>query len=92
MMNVLAKDLNWNHKTKRGIAEASSLFGKEVPRLFNAYNGDTNKVASFVRDHEIREENPHEIGDILAWVFRPTQDTLDRHPSLKGWMATIVND
>jgi hypothetical protein len=90
MMNVLAKDLDWNAQTKRASVEASSLFGRSLPNSFNAYNGKTNKAATFIVTPAETEKDRDQ--DVVFWVYRPSQDTLLRHPNLKGWKVIVYND
>lgn len=44
--------------------------------------------AVFVHSHTERDRE----GEIVAWKFIPTQNTLRRLPSMTGWKAIVLND
>lgn len=90
MMNVLAKDITWNAQKRLASVEASSLFGHKLPPSFNAWNKQTNKAASFVQTPSDTERDRD--GDVVFWVYRPTVDTLLRHPNLVNWKVLVYND
>ena len=90
MLNINAADVNWNATKKLGSIEASDIRVNGDMKFFNAYNAKTNKAAGFVITPSETERDRDQ--DVVFWVYRPTQDTLLRHPNLKGWKVIVYND
>ena len=85
--------------TKVKSAEASELGFKpgEVPggRLYDdaCDSGITlNVMGTDVYTHWYEGEAQHFQGEVTAWVFHPTTETLRRWPHLQGWQVHILND
>lgn len=45
-------------------------------------------VATFALSNEKRDDE----GDVQMWVFEPTSESIQVHPSLKGWTVILFND
>jgi hypothetical protein len=74
-------------ETKCFSAEASNLTGYWRGGPITIVS-DLGHTATF----ECAETTYDDEGDIQCWVFKPTQESLDKIPQLKGWYVTVFND
>ncbi len=78
-------------------AEHSSLGN---PRLFNPLYDDAADVGIALHNPDSQtttywhlvDEGRDTEGDVMRWLFRPTVETVRRHPHLADWQVIVFND
>lgn len=93
------KQFSFHKGHKSIVAEASELGFKpgQVPysRLYDdsadvgitLRNPDTGATTHWFCGEELKMD-----GEIVAWIFWPTAETLWKHLNLAGWQVHILND
>lgn len=94
---VRSSEFTWSSLTLSFVAEVSSLDAAKLFRRIFADAADlgfvlvsetTGNEALFTLDESATEKRG---GETVAWVFRPTEDSLRRTPSLRGVRVVCLN-
>jgi len=86
-------------KGKMFVVEASDPWMRHFPTMqplyddaadvgFALYNPATNVTTNWYWAEEERDKE----GDLVVEIFKPTHETLRKHPKLQGWTIHILND
>jgi len=90
MFVVSTKDVSYSKQDKLFVTEASTV-DKGVQSFW--YEGiallshQTGAVAEFTISHSIKRE-----GEIMLWVLKPNDTTLQMFPSLENHLIHVLND
>ncbi len=84
MVNRFSHDADEKYFT----AEASDLEGGPSPTITLVSAGGNE--ATFARVGVERDGSPDD--EIVAWTYKPSAESVERNPRLKGYSLTIFND
>lgn len=94
-MNHSAKLFDWDNRSKVVIADISNLgpipfqFINELTQCgLTVVSPNTGSGSTWVRTSIQTDDE----GDIEAWHLVPTEETVERIPSLKGYEMIVFND
>lgn len=84
---------SWSLALTRATTEASEVGFNGCYRLYDdavdegiAIRGKEGVSTFYLADTQKYE------GDIVAWIFKPTSETVRKFPRLKRWEVCIIND
>ena len=97
MTRISTDRLTWSKQTRSFVAEISDFNGTnlQLARLYpdacdvglTLVSHRTGREATYALYQEVRSE-----GEVQAWEFTPTRETLRAQPQLKGTKVVLFND
>lgn len=87
---------SYDTKTKLFVTEASDIQGQHLNPLYDdvadvglvMVSSKTGKLVRYYLAHEVRDGD----GDIEAWDYHPTSESVREVPECQGTSVTVFND